>query len=87
MPQIKAAEKALRASNRRRVVNDRWRRKLRESIKEVRAAIIRQEKQAAQTAFLAAQKIFDRAARHNVIHPNAAARRKSRLTQAIAKLS
>lgn len=87
MPQIKAAAKALRASNRSRVDNDRWRRKLRASVKEVRAAIIRQEKQAAEAAFVTAQKIFDRAARHNVIHPNAAARRKSRLKQAIAKLN
>lgn len=87
MPQIKAAAKALRAGARRRTVNDRWRRKLRASIKEVRAAISRQEKQAADKAYGAAQAILDRAARRNIIHPQAAARRKSRLKQALAKLS
>ncbi|MEX2055226.1 MAG: 30S ribosomal protein S20 [Candidatus Andersenbacteria bacterium] len=87
MPQIKAAEKALRVAARRRVINDRWRRKLRASLKAVREAITAGEKAPAEKSFLAAQVVLDRAARHNIIYSGTAARKKSRLQRAIAKLS
>ena len=87
MPQIKAAAKALRVAARRRAVNDQWRRKLRASLKAVREAVAAGEKTAAATNFVAAQTVLDRAARHHIIHPGTAARKKSRLQRAIAKLS
>lgn len=86
MPQTQAAEKALRISERRRVVNDRWRRKMRESVKQVRDAITKKEKDVATAALLTAQKTLDRAARHNVIHHRTAARKKSQLQRAISAL-
>lgn len=86
MPQTSSATKALRVNARRRVINDRWRRKLRASLKSVREALQTQDKAAAAQAYVAAQKVIDRAARHHVIARQAAARKKSRLSAAIAKL-
>lgn len=87
MPQTKAAEKALRVSDRRRAVNDRWRRAVREALLGVRDAIAAGKKEPAQAAYILAQKTLDRAARRNIIHRNKTARKKSRLQKAIAKLA
>lgn len=87
MPILKSAEKALRASERRRVMNDRWRTKLHTALKAVRVATTAKDKAAAEKAYLKATSILDRAARRNIIHPNKAARKKSRLAKAVAKIS
>lgn len=86
MPKIASAKKALRVNVRKRVVNDRWRKKLRESLHSLQATITAKDKKAAQTAFLKTQSVLDRAARHKIIHPNKAARKKARLHKAITKL-
>lgn len=86
MPQTSAAKKALRVSARKRTVNDAWRRKVKNALLAVRDALNEKNKQAAETAWKAAQKVLDRAARRNIITANKAARKKSRLHQAIAKL-
>ena len=86
MPQVKAAKKDLRKNSRRRVVNDRWRRKLREALNSVRDAISDGNQKQAESAYAKAQGTIDQAARHNILHPNKAARKKSRIQQAIAKL-
>lgn len=86
MPQTASAAKALRVSARKRAMNDVWRRKMKNALLAVRDAINAKNAAAAQTAYQAAQKVIDRAARRNIIHPNRAARKKSRLKQAIAKL-
>lgn len=87
MPQTDSARKALRSSARKRGVNDRWRRKVKEALSAVRNAVREKNKQTAEIAFTAAQKLLDRAARRNIIPPNKAARKKSRLQQAISKLA
>lgn len=86
MPQTDAAKKALRVSARKKAANDRWRRKAKQALLAVRDAIHEKNKQAAEAAYGAAQKLLDRAARRHVIHPNKAARKKARIKQAIAKL-
>jgi small subunit ribosomal protein S20 len=86
MPQLKAAKKDLRKSQRRRIVNDRWRLAVRKTTREVQEAIADKDKKAATAALPKAQAALDRAARRNIIHPNKAARRKSRLLKAISKL-
>lgn len=86
MPQTDAAKKALRVSARKRASNDRWRRQVKKALLVVRDAIQEKNKQTAQAAYAVAQKLLDRAARHNVIHSNKAARKKARLAQAIKKL-
>ena len=86
MPQIEAARKALRVSARNQVINDRWRRKLREALLGVRNAIRDKNKETAASAYKTAQTVLDRAARRNIIPKNKAARKKSRIQQAISKL-
>ncbi len=86
MPQLQAAKKALRVSARKRVVNDRWRRQLREALHTVRDAITAGKKDEAQAAVLQAQSVIDRAARHHILHRNKAARKKSQLQKAVAQL-
>lgn len=85
MPQLKAAKKALRSSIRRRRVNDRWRRKVRQSLKAVRDAIEAKDTKTATASLLKAQSALDKAARHSIIHKNKAARLKSRLTKAVSQ--
>lgn len=86
MPQLQAAKKALRSSARKRLFNDRWRRKVRAAIHSVRDAIEKGDKVLALKAAVLAEKVLDRSARRNIIHPNKAARKKSRIQKAIAKL-
>lgn len=86
MPQLKSAAKALRASERRRVINDRWRRRLREHLHEVRDALTAKDQTAALATYRTAQSTLDRAARHHLIHPNKAARQTARLKHAIDQL-
>lgn len=87
MPNLKAAKKALRHSRRRRALNDTWRRSYKSAVKVVRDAIRRGDVESAIKAFPAAERALDRTARHNILHPRNAARQKSRLQQAIKKIS
>lgn len=89
MPNHKSAEKRVRQNERRRAINRHNRAKLRTSIKKLRGALDATDK--AQTAPLLPQTIseIDKAVQKGVLHRNAAARNKSRLTarvnQAAAK--
>lgn len=87
MPQTDAARKALRVSARKRVINDRWRRKVKQALLAVRDALQEKNAEAAKTAYTTAQKMLDRAARRSIIHPSKAARKKSRIQKAIAKIA
>lgn len=87
MPQIQAARKALRVDARRRAVNDRWRRKLREAMNAVRFAVTGNDAKTAKEAAAKAISVIDRVARRNIMHPNKAARKKSQLEKTIAKLA
>jgi small subunit ribosomal protein S20 len=86
MPQIKAAKKTLRSSKRKRAVNDRWRKRMRESYHTAKKAMEEKDKKKAQEEGKKTIKEIDRAARRNIIHPNKAARKKSRLQKAINAL-
>ena len=86
MPQLDAAKKALRSSQRKRLINDRWRRKVRQSISAVRDAVAAKDKKTADQAYLKAQSAIDRSARRNIIHRNKASRQKARLSRTIGKL-
>ena len=64
-----------------RRVRNRWRMKaMRESVKDVLGKLAHGSVEEAAEAFKAASKIIDRTAQRGVIHPNQAARRKSRLS-------
>ena len=89
MPNHKSAEKRVRQNERRRAVNRGNRTKLRTSVKKLRTSLAGSDK--SQTAALLPQTIseIDKAVQKGVLHRNAAARHKSRLTarvnQAAAK--
>jgi small subunit ribosomal protein S20 len=62
-------------------LNRTQRSKLRTAIKKVRAAVAGEAKE----AYAEAVKMLDRAGRKRLIHPNAAARQKSRLAKLVGK--
>jgi small subunit ribosomal protein S20 len=80
VPRIKSAQKRMRQSTARTVVNRAQRSELRTALKKVRTATA----EAAKQAYADAVTLLDRAGRKRIIHPNAAARQKSRLAKLIA---
>lgn len=86
MPNTDNAKKALRQSAKRRLLNRSNRSALRTTLKKVRALAASGDKEAAETAFRYATKRLDQAAAKNLIHRNAAARTKSRLSKLLQKI-
>jgi small subunit ribosomal protein S20 len=87
MPNHKSAEKRVRQSERRRLINRSNRTKLRTSIKKLRTTL--SGGNAKETSALLPQTVseIDRAVQKGALHPNAAARHKSRLTARVNKLA
>lgn len=83
MPIIKSAKKALRGSAKKRVYNERRKRAMRESIKDVKK--LAADPKAAAAELSKAYQAIDKAAKRGVIKKNAAARKKSRLAKSLAK--
>ncbi|HVH08905.1 MAG TPA: 30S ribosomal protein S20 [Gemmatimonadales bacterium] len=84
MPRIKSAKKAMRQGRARHQRNRAQLSALRTALKRVRSA---QTAEQAGGAYRIATRLLDRAARKHLIHPNTAARHKSRLSVAVRKLS
>jgi len=88
MPNHKSAEKRVRQSERRRLINRANRSRLRTAMKELRSGLEKGGKEAAELLPKTISEI-DKAVQKGVLHRNAAARQKSRLTvrvnQAAAK--
>ena len=82
MPNSKQAEKRARQGERRRQANKVVRTSMRTAVKKVLQA---PTTEAATAALPEAMKRLDKAAKQHVIHPNTAARTKSRLAKASAK--
>ncbi len=80
MPNTTTAKKRNRQAQTRRTLNRGKRSALRTAIKNVRAAATPEQ---ASEAFRAAEQLLDRAAGKHLIHPNLAARTKSRLQKFI----
>jgi small subunit ribosomal protein S20 len=78
MPNVKSAVKRVRTSQARRARNRRDRSRLRSAVKRVRQAA---DATAAEASLQQAASLMDRAARKGIIHPNKAARDKSRLSR------
>ena len=81
----KNAKRAQRASELKRVVNDRRRRTLKEAVKDVRKNILNKESKAIPSNLSLAYKALDKAAKTGVIKKGTASRRKARLAKAVAK--
>jgi len=80
MPNHKSAEKRVRQTERRRVINRSNRARLRTSMKELRAALAKTGDKDAATLLPKTVSEIDKAVQKGVLHRNAAARHKSRLT-------
>ena len=87
MANSKQAIKRARQNSDRYKLRHAHRSVVRTAIKAVRADIETQDKTKATESFKKAQKVIDTAASKKVIHKNAAARTKSRLSKAIKELS
>jgi small subunit ribosomal protein S20 len=80
MPNHKSAEKRVRQNEKRREVNRGNRSRLRTGIKKLRAALESGDAGSAQAILPATVSLIDKAVQKGVLHRNAAARYKSRLT-------
>ena len=80
MPRIESAKKRMRQARTRTAQNRTQRSQLRTALKKVRAATGAE----VEAAYDEAVKLLDRAGRKHLIHPNAAARQKSRLAKFLA---
>jgi small subunit ribosomal protein S20 len=81
------ARKRARQALVRRAHNMSLRSELRTAIKKVRKAVAAGDKTAAQAVFKESQSVIDSIADKQIIHKNAAARHKSRLSAAIKALA
>jgi small subunit ribosomal protein S20 len=85
MPITQSAKKALRGSERKRVVNVRRKKKVDIAVKGVKS-LTATDKATAQTALSKAYKELDKAAKSGLIKKGAADRKKSRLSKMVKKL-
>lgn len=86
MPNIKSAKKRLRQNVERRARNRSIRTAVRSQVRKVRQAVQAADVEKAEAEFRLAAKKLDRAGARSVIHRNAAARLKSRLSAGIRAL-
>jgi small subunit ribosomal protein S20 len=80
MPNHKSAEKRVRQNEKRRAINRGNRTKVRSYIKKLRAALDSGDKQQVDAILPEAVSVIDKSVQKGVLHANAAARYKSRLT-------
>jgi small subunit ribosomal protein S20 len=86
MPNTPSAKKRLRQSQEQRVRNRAVKSQLRALDRKVREAVAAGDSDTAAVALRDVSKRLDKAGSKGVIHKNAVARRKSRLTAAVKKL-
>lgn len=81
------ARKRARQAEKNRLHNASLKSAMRTTVKNTRKAIVAEDVKAAEAALAEASSKMDRLARKNIIHKNAAARYKSRLTASIKKIA
>ena len=86
MPNTASAKKRLRQSEARRARNRAVKSSLRTQIRKFREALQAGNVETCQTEFHVASQRLDQAAAKKIIHPNRAARLKSRMSAATKKL-
>ena len=87
MPKAKTAEKSARSANRKAVRNKSIKTGTRTSVAKAENLIASKKIAEAKPAVVEAISSLDRAAKKKVIHPNTAARKKSRLMKKLNKVS
>ncbi len=83
----KNAKKGIRVSERKRVVNDKLRRTMKDAVKTVRKDVLAKDTKATKTDLSLAFKALDKAAKRGTIKKGTADRKKSRLAKAVSKLT
>lgn len=81
MPITKSAKKALRGSLAKKAVNDRKKKALKESIKNIEKLVKEKKKDEAKKLLSTAYSVIDKAAKKGVIKKNNASRKKARLSK------
>jgi small subunit ribosomal protein S20 len=87
MANTASAKKAARKIERRTEINKVRRSRVRSYVRKVEEAIASDNKEAAQTALVAAQPELMRAATKGILHENTASRKVSRLARRVKALS
>jgi small subunit ribosomal protein S20 len=87
MANHKSAEKRVRQTARRNAINSRNRSRLRTQVKKLRAAIEDGDQQTAQALLTQTVSLIDKSVQKGILHGNAAARYKSRLTTTVSGMS
>ncbi len=87
MPNIKGAKKAMRQSEKRHTFNQATKEAVKKTVREVRKHITAGDLKEAASAMAKAMSALDKAAKKHTIHPNTAARKKSRMAKALAAKS
>lgn len=82
MPIIKSAKKAMRGALRKKAINDRRKRTMKEIIKEIET-LVKTDKTGAEKLLSKAYQAVDKAAKKGVIKKNNAANKKSRLSRIV----
>jgi small subunit ribosomal protein S20 len=86
MANTKSAEKRIKQSEKRRTRNRFHRSRMRTAVKQLRTLVAEGQAEAARAALPGTLGLIDSTAQKGVIHHNAAARTKSRLTRAVTAL-
>jgi small subunit ribosomal protein S20 len=86
MANIKSAEKRIDLSAKQRARNRAQRSHMRGAVREVRQAVADGDQAKAEKLLASTLTLVDVTARKKVVHANAAARTKSRLTRAVAQM-
>ena len=86
MPNTKSAKKWLRKNRKRTLHNKIFKSMAKTYIKRVIAAVKAKDLSAAEAELRLAFKRIDKCAKHNIFHPNKAARLKSRVAKMVEKL-
>jgi small subunit ribosomal protein S20 len=83
LPTLKSSKKRMRTSQKRQVRNQAVRSRVKTYLKKTRQTITEGDKDKAAAALKETYSELDNAARKGVIHPNTAARKKSRLSRSM----
>jgi small subunit ribosomal protein S20 len=86
MPNHKSAEKRMRQNEKRRQINRSNRSRLRTEVKRLRAVLEEGTKDGLNETYASTVSTIDKAVNKGVLHRNAAARYKSRLTARVNEL-
>jgi len=85
MPIKESAKKELRKGERRREVNQKRQKTMKDSLKKIKKLILGNKKEDAKKIISAAYQAIDKAAKRGIIKKNAASRKKSRLMKSLNK--